>query len=74
MVNTMACHAGLAPRPFANILTVHDEAMAEVKAAENDEQRDELICIFETLMLDVGPEFTGLPLAASGWMDKRYVK
>lgn len=64
----------LRPQPFANILTVHDEAMSEVKEAENDAQRDDLICIFETLMLDVGPEFTGLPLAASGWMDKRYVK
>ena len=61
-------------RCFQNILTVHDEAMAEVKECENDEQRAELICIFETLMLDVGPEFNGLPLAASGWMDKRYVK
>ena len=64
----------VASRPYPNILTVHDEAMAEVKAFISPEHEKKSILEFESLMLDVGDEFMGLPLAAKGWADRRYVK
>lgn len=59
---------------FPNILTVHDEAVSEIRMPANDDDAKKVRCAFEQLMLSIGNEFEGLPLAASGWMDKRYVK
>lgn len=70
---------GASPLPpgegFPPILTVHDEAVAEVPDSLIDKLgEDAVVKRFENLMLAVGSEFEGLPLAASGWCDQRYVK
>lgn len=64
----------VASRAFPTILTVHDEAVSEIEQAINQAHRESLVEEYQKLMLDIGPEFSGLPLAAKGWMDRRYVK
>lgn len=57
---------------FDLTMTVHDEAVAEVFIAKEDE--DKILLDFKNCMCAVGNEFKGLPLKAEGWVDKRYVK
>lgn len=61
-------------RKFPCVLTVHDEAMAEIPMPTDENERNNIDLVFKALMVEVGTEFKGLPLAASGWMDERYVK
>lgn len=53
-------------------MTVHDECVAEV--SQDSLREEDTIKDFERLLVEVGPEFQGLPLISAGWLDKRYVK
>lgn len=59
---------------FPCILTVHDEAVSEIPEPKTSAEADNLCCAFNQLMLSIGHEFRELPLAVSGWIDRRYVK
>ena len=56
------------------IMHVHDEAVSQLNFVPNERQAKEIVEEYET-MLATNPEWsTGLPLAAEGWVGKRYRK